>query len=64
MTEDSLNSYVRAALQIQGYAFSDAQVAEITAQFARIVAIADTILPAGASLTDAPEAGPAPVFRP
>ena len=58
---DSLRTYVRAALELQGYVFSDEKVAEITTQFARIVAIAETILPAEAGLS---EAGTAPVFRP
>ena len=47
---DSLRTYVRAALELQGYAFSDGKVAEITTQFARIVAIAETILPAAMRL--------------
>jgi hypothetical protein len=61
---DSLRTYVRAALELQGYAFSEGKVAEITTQFARIVAIAETILPAQTRLTDAADAGTAPVFRP
>ncbi len=78
MTNNShpLQSYVRAALELQGYAFSDERVAELTAQFARIAAIAETLPPAAPTLGDvspapggpAPggrlPAAPAPVFRP
>jgi hypothetical protein len=74
--EDALHDYVRAALTLQGYAFSDERVAEITVQFARIAAIAETLPAAaptegdigaapGGRLPAAPVAGgPAPVFRP
>lgn len=62
--EDPLGSYVRAALTLQGYAFSDECVAEITAQFARIAAIAQTLLPADPALPNAPDRGTAAVFRP
>ena len=77
MTEpkDPLPSYVCAALKLQGYAFSDDRVAEITVQFERIAAIAQIILPSAAASghaqdADAPDAhagadaGTAPVFRP
>ena len=59
--KDALPAYVRAALELQGYAFSDERVSEITAQFARIAAIAQTLQPAVVGLGPA---GPAPVFRP
>jgi hypothetical protein len=69
--EDPLQSYVRAALTLQGYEFGEERVAEITAQFARIAAIAAT-LPADPTAADAADpgaagtapAGPAPIFRP
>jgi len=61
---DSLRTYVRAALKVQGYEFSEERIAEITLQFARIESIARTILPAGASLPEAADTGTAPVFRP
>jgi alkylhydroperoxidase family enzyme len=54
------DSYVRAALRLQGYEFTEAQIAEITAQFARIEAVAQSILEY--PLAFAAEA--APVFRP
>ena len=62
--EDPLGGYVRATLALQGYALSDQRVAEITAQFARIAAIAQTLLPAGPALTNVPDPGTAAVFRP
>jgi Protein of unknown function (DUF4089) len=58
---DSLRTYVRAALKVQGYEFTEERMAEITLQFARIESIARTILPDGASV---PDTGTAPVFRP
>jgi hypothetical protein len=60
---DLLQSYVRAALTLQGYAFSEERVSEITAQFARIAAVAET-LPADTTLTNNLDPGTAPVFRP
>ncbi len=63
---DSLRRYVRAALEMQGYEFSEERIAEITLQFARIESIARVILPpgAGARAEAPPDLGPAPVFRP
>jgi Protein of unknown function (DUF4089) len=61
---DTLRSYVRTALALQGYAFSDERVTEITAQFARIAAIAETLMPADSTLPDTQDLGTAPVFRP
>jgi hypothetical protein len=61
---DALHGYVRSALVLHGYAFSDAQVAEITAQFARIAAIAETILLPAAKPPADLDPGTAPVFRP
>jgi hypothetical protein len=58
--DNPLESYVRAALALQGYAFDEAQVAEITEQFARLEAIARTVF--DWPLPFASEA--APVFRP
>jgi Protein of unknown function (DUF4089) len=58
---DSLRTYVRAALKVQGYEFTEERIAEITLQFARIESIARTILPDGVSV---PDTGTAPVFRP
>lgn len=56
----ALESYVRAALALQGYAFDETQIAEIVLQFSRLEAIAQTVF--GFSLPFASEA--APVFRP
>ena len=63
MTEDrgkALESYVRAALKLQGYAFDEAQIAEIVLQFSRLEAIAQTVF--DFPLPFASE--PAPAFRP
>ncbi len=61
---DTWRTYVRAALELQGYEFDQERSAEITLQFARIEAIARTILaPDGDAKTD-PDLGPAAVFRP
>jgi len=57
---DAVESYVRAALALQGYEFDAAQIAEITLQFARIETIAQIIL--AWPLPFASEA--ATVFRP
>jgi hypothetical protein len=56
----SLESYVRAALALQGYVFDEAQIAEIVLQFSRLEAIAQTVF--DWPLPFASEA--APVFRP
>jgi hypothetical protein len=61
---DSLRSYVRAALELQGYKFTAERIEEITRQFARIESIARTILPPGGGLKAEPDLGTAPVFRP
>ena len=58
--DNPLESYVRAALSLQGYAFDDAQIAEIVLQFSRLEAIAKTL--SEWPLPFASEA--APVFRP
>ena len=55
-----LESYVRAALALQGYAFDEAQIAEIVLQFSRLEAIAQAVF--DWPLPFASEA--APVFRP
>lgn len=51
---------MRAALALQGYAFNEAEIAEIVEQFSRLEAVARTLfdppLPFGSE--------PAPVFRP
>ena len=62
MTNDdkTLESYVRAALKLQGYAFDEAQIAEIALQFSRLEAIAQTVF--DFPLPFASEAAPA--FRP
>ncbi len=57
---EPLESYVRAALVLQGYTFEDAEIAEIAAQFARLEAIARAVF--DWPLPFASEA--APVFRP
>jgi hypothetical protein len=58
--DKSLESFVRAALVLQGYAFDEAQIAEIALQFSRLEAIAQSVfdwpLPFGSEA--------APVFRP
>jgi Protein of unknown function (DUF4089) len=59
-SDDSLESYVCAALTLQGYRFEESQIAEIVAQFTRLEAMARTVF-------DCPipfASGPAPVFRP
>lgn len=61
---DWLPAYVRAALELQGYEFSQERVAEITLQFARIESIARTILPPALEADTQPDLGPAAVFRP
>jgi len=61
---DALRAYVRAALDMQGYRFSEECVAAITLQFARIESIARTILPPAEELNAITDFGPAPVFRP
>ena len=57
---DTPESYVRAALSLQGYRFDQAQTAEIILHFSRIEAMAQIILqyplPFGSQA--------APVFRP
>jgi hypothetical protein len=58
--DNPLESYVRAALSLQGYAFDEAQIAEIVLQFSRLEAIAMTVFEW--PLPFASEA--APVFRP
>jgi hypothetical protein len=60
----SLQAYVRAALELQGYEFTEERIAEITLQFARIESIARTILPPAVDAVTEPDLGPAPVFRP
>jgi hypothetical protein len=58
--ENPLESYVRAALALQGYRFTEAQIAEITLHYSRIQGMAETIfnwpIPFGSEA--------APVFRP
>ena len=58
--DNPLESYVRAALSLQGYALDEAQIAEIVLQFSRLETIAQTVL--DFPLQFASEA--APVFRP
>jgi Protein of unknown function (DUF4089) len=58
--DNPLEAYVRASLALQGYAFDDAEIAEIVMQFSRLEAIARTVF--DWPLTFASE--PAPVFRP
>jgi hypothetical protein len=63
MTEARRNpfeSYVRAALALQGYTFDDAQIAEIVEQFSRLEAIAQTVMQWPLPFAS----DPAPVFRP
>ena len=60
MADSSVESYVRAALALQGYAFDEAQIGEIVLQFSRIETIAQIVhefpLPFASQA--------APVFRP
>ena len=58
--DKSLESYVRAALALQGYVFDEAQITEIVLQFSRLEAIAQSVF--DWPLPFASEA--APVFRP
>jgi hypothetical protein len=58
--DNPLEPYVRAALALQGYAFDEAQIAEIVLQFSRLEAIAQSVF--DFPLAFASEA--APVFRP
>jgi Protein of unknown function (DUF4089) len=58
--DNPLEAYVRAALALQGYAFEDAEIAEIVTQFSRLETIARTVF--DWPLPFASE--PAPVFRP
>jgi hypothetical protein len=57
---ETLESYVRAALTLQGYRFDQAQIAEIVVHFSRIEAMAQTILQWPMPVASAA----APVFRP
>jgi hypothetical protein len=59
-SDDPLESYVRAALTLQGYRFEEAQIAEIAAQFTRLEAMARTVFDYRIPFAS----GPAPVFRP
>ncbi len=61
---ESLRTYVRAALELQGYQFSEQRIEEIILQFARIESVARSILPPAAALAAEPDLGTAPVFRP
>jgi hypothetical protein len=56
----SLDAYVRAALQMQGFAFGEAEIAEIVLQFSRIESIATVVLEQPLPFAS----GSAPVFRP
>lgn len=56
----ALESYVRAALALQGYEFDEPQIAEIILQFSRIESVAEIVL--AWPLPFASEA--AAVFRP
>ncbi|HEY2782965.1 MAG TPA: DUF4089 domain-containing protein [Steroidobacteraceae bacterium] len=58
--DKQLESYVRAALALQGYVFDETQIAEIVMQFSRLDAIARSVFEW--PLPFASEA--APVFRP
>lgn len=60
MPPDQIEPYVRAALALHGYQFTEAQIAGILLQFARFAAIADTFIDMPLPL----ELDAAPVFRP
>jgi hypothetical protein len=57
---NSLDAYVRAALQMHGFVFDAAEIAEIVLQFSRIESIATIVLEQPLPFASAP----APVFRP
>jgi len=58
--DNPLEAYVRAALTLQGYAFDEAEIAEIVMQFSRLETIARTVFDWPLPFASAP----APVFRP
>ena len=58
--EQALEAYVRAALELQGYEFAQARIAEIVLQFSRLEAMLEAM--GQCSLPYASEA--ASVFRP
>lgn len=58
--DNTLESYVRAALALQGYSFDEAQIAEILLQFARLEAIAQAVFAFPLPV----DSEAAPVFRP
>lgn len=60
MSSEALESYVRGALRLQGYALNESSVAEVTLQFERIAAIAQTLLDWPLPL----DAEPAGIYRP
>jgi hypothetical protein len=60
MAPSSADSYVRAALALQGYSFDETQIAEIVLQFSRIEAIAQIVQ----QFSLPPDSQEAPVFRP
>ena len=60
MTPDTIEPYVRTALALQGYSFTDAQIAGIVLQFSRFAAIADAFIDMPLPL----DLDAAPVFRP
>ncbi len=60
MDEPTMEHYVRAALALQGYAFDEPHIAEISLQFSRIAAIANAALSVSLPL----DAEPAPVYQP
>jgi hypothetical protein len=55
-----LESYVRAALALQGFSFDEATIAEIIQQFSRLEAISQTVMQWPLPFAS----DPAPVFRP
>ena len=54
--------YVRAALALQGYAFDEAEIAEIVVQFSRLEAIARTVFDMAAAFRFGTRAGVPPVI--
>jgi 1-carboxybiuret hydrolase subunit AtzG-like protein len=60
MANSSAETYVRAALALQGYVFDEAQTAEIVQQFSRIDAIAQIVQEFSLPF----DSQAAPVFRP
>jgi hypothetical protein len=60
MTDEQRSAYVRAALSLHGYELDEHRIAAVLGEFARIQAVAATIVEHDLPL----DLEPAPVFRP